>query len=67
MKLDPDWIAEGWRSHDGGECPIDYNLFVDQILYRSGDIADCGLRAGIMYWKHDRAFPTVDIVAYLVK
>lgn len=64
MTLPRSWKEEGWVEYDGSGLPVHYNDWIDQILYRSGDIAEAG-RAGALDWEHSSMFPTVDIVAYL--
>ena len=65
MRLNRTWIKEGWVEHTGGECPIHHNDWIDKVLYRSGDIATAGMRAGVINWRHDPYFPICDIVAFL--
>lgn len=55
-------IADGWKLHDGGECPVDGETFV-VAKYRGGAIGR-PIRAKFHEWSNCDEAPFADIIAY---
>ena len=50
--LTDEMIADGWKPHDGGPCPVSENTMPD-ILFRDGEIAGVGNFMEAWYWDWD--------------
>jgi hypothetical protein len=61
--LTPEQIADGWKPHDGGECPVDGPAAVEVIIRAGirGVVAPIAIG-----WDHSRPDrnPLSDIIAY---
>lgn len=67
MTLTATQIADGWKPHDGGECPVDADAQITP-MYRGPSDPQKGIRiewlflAGRFDWTHDGTDD--DIIAY---
>lgn len=65
--LSEEQIADGWKPHDGGECPVDGGVQITP-MYRAPSDPQKGVRiewlisARALNWTHDGADD--DIIAY---
>jgi hypothetical protein len=59
--LTPEQIADGWKPHDGGPCPVDGQTVV-RMLFRNGWINL--RRAECEEWPWEPNDPELDIIAY---
>ena len=75
MTLTATQIADGWKPHDGGECPVDPQCKV-QVMFRDGEIRKARRAewwtafdtvtgfADHDLWKHQAPSRSNDIIAY---
>ena len=64
--LTPEQIADGWKPHDGGPCPVDGSSRPD-LLFRDGEILmeGDGCNARHWDWSHSTSKTACDdIIAY---
>lgn len=55
-------IADGWKPHDGGKCPVDPDNVADALLRNGEPLSKSSWGEG--YWIWSDKLPEIDIIAY---